>query len=637
MDLTAQIIALLFLNFLIFYYVKTPRLPLLSQKCFTVMFILAIVNLAFDFLTNFTIANPDNISETVNRFCHDGFLGSLSTLVFIFAIYTILVARNQVRLGRRAVCIFSIPYVISILFILFGRIEYYRSENANYSYGQAVQVFFAEAVIYLIFVNILAEVKHKAFNREMRSAIHIGTFIWVGSLLVQYYFPEMLLSSVGIAMMMLYIFITFENPLERYDRKTGEFTRNALVEMLKESFARGKSFEVVEIVLMDYAGLMSGYGYDAGVAYHKAVAQRLHEITGCSVFGRHSDTMVIIWETDRPMLHGSFEEIKKKIDRPVAYEDRKLGVRSRMNVISCPSIGKDMDTVSKILDYMLRENENSNSEITVAEAGTLEAQKRAAGVEELVAKAVANDGLNVMMQPIYNTKTGRIMAAEALVRLKDCGGFGFISPEEFISIAERKGYISELGDEVLRKTARFYVENKLDVLGIDYIEVNLSGIQSSDKNLSSRLLNILGEEGLSPEKIDFEVTETASIECGSTLRTNMNRLREAGSSFAMDDFGTGYSNFSEMAEIRYDIVKLDKSLIWPCFDGDNRERSRDVLTNAINMIHATGSRIVAEGIETKEQKDAIIEWGVEYIQGYYFSKPIEGDKFIEFVKKFNEQ
>ena len=151
MDLTAQVIALLFLNFLIFYYVKTPRLPLLSQKCFTVMFILAIVNLAFDFLTNFTIANPDNISERVNRFCHDGFLGSLSTLVFVFALYTILVARNQVRLGRRAICIFSIPYVISILFILFGRIEYYRSENANYSYGQAVQVFFAEAVLYLIF------------------------------------------------------------------------------------------------------------------------------------------------------------------------------------------------------------------------------------------------------------------------------------------------------------------------------------------------------------------------------------------------------------------------------------------------------------------------------------------------------
>ena len=229
------------------------------------------------------------------------------------------------------------------------------------------------------------------------------------------------------------------------------------------------------------------------------------------------------------------------------------------------------------------------------------------------------------------------MAAEALVRLKDCGGFGFISPEEFIPIAERKGYISELGDEVLRKTARFYVENKLDDLGIDYIEVNLSGIQSSDKDLSSRLLNILGEEGLSPEKIDFEVTETASIECGSTLRTNMNRLREAGSSFAMDDFGTGYSNFSEMAEIRYDIVKLDKSLIWPCFDGDNRERSRDVLTNAINMIHATGSRIVAEGIENAEQKDAIIKWGVEYIQGYYFSKPIEGDRFIEFVKDFNSK
>lgn len=199
------------------------------------------------------------------------------------------------------------------------------------------------------------------------------------------------------------------------------------------------------------------------------------------------------------------------------YDGRQLGVRSRMNVVSCPEIGNNMDTVSKILDYMLHEAEKSNCEISVARADTLEAQRRSAGVEELVAKAVTNDGLNVLMQPIYNTKTGRIMAAEALVRLKDCGGFGFISPEEFIPIAERK------------------------------------------------------------------------------------------------------------------------ALIWPCFDGDNRERSRDVLTNAINMIHATGSRIVAEGIENAEQKDAIIKWGVEYIQGYYFSKPIEGDRFIEFVKDFNSK
>lgn len=101
----------------------------------------------------------------------------------------------------------------------------------------------------------------------------------------------------------------------------------------------------------------------------------------------------------------------------------------------------------------------------------------------------------------------------------------------------------------------------------------------------------------------------------------------------MDDFGTGYSNLSKMAEVNYDLVKFDKSLIWPGFGEDKKEKSLIILTNAVNMVSSLGAHIVAEGVETEEMVKGLTEMGVHYLQGYYFSRPISEDAYIEFIKE----
>lgn len=250
-------------------------------------------------------------------------------------------------------------------------------------------------------------------------------------------------------------------------------------------------------------------------------------------------------------------------------------------------------------------------------------------IDKLLTEAVQNDGFEMVYQPIYSTEQGRFRSAEALVRMKNTGDLGFISPEEFIPIAEEKGLIMDIGDITLRLVADFAKRRTLTDK-LEYIEVNLSGIQACAPELEGRLTKILAEYDIPPAFINLEITETAALDSGEAFDTNVSALRESGFSFSMDDFGTGYSNLSQMNQMRYDLVKMDKSIIWDAF-GKGNEKSERLLASVIRLLKAINVKIVAEGVETKEMTDYLTERGVDYLQGYYFSKPVNEDKFLEVI------
>ena len=143
--------------------------------------------------------------------------------------------------------------------------------------------------------------------------------------------------------------------------------------------------------------------------------------------------------------------------------------------------------------------------------------------------------------------------------------------------------------------------------------------------------------GISPDCINLEITETATAEASQKLLDNIQLLKGIGCSFSMDDFGTGYSNLSQMAEIDYDLIKIDKSLIWPCFDKniekEKMEKAMVLLSNIITLVQKLDSGIVAEGVETEEMARVLTELNVKYLQGFYFSKPISEKEFKKYVQR----
>lgn len=272
-------------------------------------------------------------------------------------------------------------------------------------------------------------------------------------------------------------------------------------------------------------------------------------------------------------------------------------------------------------------------ELVYSDALGLDKLQRYRNVEDAIERALVEKEFEMYYQPIYSTAEDKIISAEALIRLND-RILGYVSPDEFIPISENNGKILEISEFVLDSVFRYVRDSRLHEVGVNFVEINLSVMQCMDQNLVERLQHYIHKYDVDPRHINLEITETAASYDENRLREQLQRIKALGFTFSLDDYGTGYSNLLRVLEYPVDIIKLDKSIVWSAFYETN---NFIMLRNLISMFHDVQRRIVAEGIETLTQVEALRELECDYLQGYYYSKPVKGQEFYEYVKAFNSR
>ncbi len=235
-----------------------------------------------------------------------------------------------------------------------------------------------------------------------------------------------------------------------------------------------------------------------------------------------------------------------------------------------------------------------------------------------------NDESKVMVhyQPIIDCSDKRIVAAEALMRLAD-PHLGMIGPSEFIPAAEHTGLIRELTAIMLRKVCTMLAAHP--AMNLSHITINISGADMVSPEMGSRLLSIILESGVDPSKIVFEVTESMLLGSAAQILKNWKLFTEQGVRFMLDDFGTGYANIESLVTLPFEIVKLDRCVI------NNEANDYQLLALITSMLKRLGKLMVAEGVKNRTQLEVAVRHGVHYIQGYYFSKPVEEARLIEWL------
>ena len=232
-------------------------------------------------------------------------------------------------------------------------------------------------------------------------------------------------------------------------------------------------------------------------------------------------------------------------------------------------------------------------------------------------------GLYMVYQPIFDINKKRFNHFEALIRL-DNEELGYIGPGEFIPIAENFGLANDIDFFVLNETCSFLQRNP----DIESLEVNISCAEFFN-NPSERFIKTIKEYNIDPSKLCLEITETIAVKYPAKTREFMNDLGQHGIKFAMDDFGSGYSNMARFITLPFSIAKLDKSLL-------NESSNVEVFFDAaVNLFKSLNIPIVVEGVETKSQLEMSKKKLIEYVQGYYFSKPLREEDLLEFLKKAN--
>ena len=244
-------------------------------------------------------------------------------------------------------------------------------------------------------------------------------------------------------------------------------------------------------------------------------------------------------------------------------------------------------------------------------------------------EGIEKQEFQVFYQPVVDAKTGKIASAEALVRWFH-EQKGFISPGQFIPALEKGGYISKLDRYMIQKVTSCLKQRKTEEKPFVPVSVNLSWMDFYDEKMLEWIVNGLKKNNQKEQKIRFEITETSLAAIGGNHSRMLMRLKEHGARILLDDFGSGYSSFSMLQDYDFDILKIDISFVKNI--GVNK-KTESILRAIIDMAHQLGIRLVAEGAETEEQVTFLRENECDYIQGYYYYKPMPEAEFLQLLEE----
>lgn len=631
MEYGVQLVSIAVIITIMINFFTNRRLSIFSTKLFTCFILLTFLNVVFEFMTLYFIYNIEWINGGINRLFHQLFIGSLDFAIFFLFLYVDIKARKQKRYTIKQAIIRFVPVSVALVMVIFGQLKYYIGIDGRYSYGVMAYTVYVSVAVYM-FLTVLQVLKHgECFGRYEKHNILYGITLWIILAVIQFIKPTTLLSSMGMALMTLFVYISYENPREYVDYDISSVLNGHAYEVMIDEYVESrKNFAIISIALINNNLIQTTYGNQKVLDVLNGIAAYAQESFNLAAYHIDSNVIGMLISTQKKENIITDEKVKELCK--VASDICELS-EIRVSALKCPEYAKTTDEITRIITFVNSEREEyEKNKLVIIDEEIKGKINYEDAIERIVQTAITEDGLDVFYQPIYSTEKKKFISCEALVRLKDTTTVGFISPEIFIPIAEKKGMIDELGRVVFEKVCQFYAENGLDKLGVEYIEVNLSGKQIVDSHLPNQLLDCINKYGISSSCINLEITETAAVDAIDIMKKNMKLLQQAGFEFSMDDFGTGYSNLAGMHNMKFSLIKLDKSLIWPCFEEKDSEQAKVILEACIGMINKLKKHIVAEGVETKEQVEYLTSMGVTYLQGYYYSRPVRGEEYISFLK-----
>jgi len=434
--------------------------------------------------------------------------------------------------------------------------------------------------------------------------------------------------------------------LANYDPLTSLPNRNLLMERMRQTLGRAsRNQQGVAVLVLDLDGFQminDSLGHEVGDKMLQEVASRLTNTVsvGATVARLSGDEFVIMEEANDPVKQVSdiAQRVLDAISKFMMLNQHEIVITASLGISVFPSDGEEPSGLLKNANIALSrakaEGKNTYQFFT-GEMNTM-ALKRLI-LENQLRKVLERDELCLYYQPQVELASGRIVGLEALLRWQH-PELGFVSPGQFISVAEEMGLIIPIGEWVLRTAC---TQNQIwQEAGLPPIRmsVNVSGRQFQDPGLLQMIKNVLAETSLNPIYLELELTESMLMEENINRKESvfavLTQLQTMGIHIAIDDFGTGYSSLSYLKRFPLNTLKIDRSFVQ---DVNTNADDAAITTAIIAMAHSLQLTVVAEGVETKEQLAFLEKRQCEIIQGYFFSPPISVKEMTKMLKQVNEK
>ena len=338
--------------------------------------------------------------------------------------------------------------------------------------------------------------------------------------------------------------------------------------------------------------------------------------------------MMLTCSGDQDRLAAVQQTLVERLSRPIQIAGQTVHLSACVGVALYPQDADDADSLLQRADNAMRDAQSRGGGFKYYCAEIDAAAARKLKLEHMLHEALNASQLELAYQPIVDASTGRLSAAEALLRWKQPDG-SFIKPDEFVVIAEESGLMTRIGDFVLDEACAQLKRWREQGIRLRRMCINVSKVQLAQGGFAQKVGRIAAQHGVEPGSLELELSERGVLRGDYELVAQLHEIKDLGVRLSVDDFGTGESAIAYLRELPVDILKIDRSYI-----AGLPENRKDfaIVSAMIAMGHSLDLEIVAEGIETKDQRDALKDLTCDYLQGFYLSRPVDAATFTALIE-----
>ena len=625
-----EVCALLFLVCLLIRSIVDKKFVSKLNVIFGCAVVCGVIDVFLDVIAAVLVDHPEVVSERFNFFINGTFYFFQLTFPCILYGFVLHVASISNK-ARYKMYLFFIPSALYFICLLINPFTkwVFDVNYANIGTSESILVhgplfiwLYVVTFIYVLLATVTLIILNKKIEKQFQATMGFSLAFIVAMLVLQILFPRYLLTGVAISFC---CWINYEqlSSGDLKDRVTGVYNYNAFLNYAKSELDFPKHHNLIICRVGNITQINSTYGFLTGNHVYKQIGNFFITLGDNYVF-RISNSRFVLAFKDEEDMDRAILLIKSKFDHPWIVDGISFDVSADGYYVKGKISAKTTtDYIEFITNLEYKVKKPTDESFVCIDQNSIHKISRDKEIETALRKAIDNDfeGFEIHYQPIYEVDKNKFNHSEALIRFTD-PALGKIGPAEFIPIAEACGLAHKIDRYVLKTTCEFLKKHP----NVDFLDINISGAEFSS-NPSKEFTQIVKSYGVDPRKFVIEVTETATIAYPDKLEKFMKDMIKEGFAFAIDDFGTGYSNISRILSTSFSIIKFDKTFL------ASNETAEKILESMASLLNNLKISIVIEGVETKEQYEHMKELGIQYIQGYYFSKPLNEQAYIKFINK----
>lgn len=632
-----EIVALVILAILILFHFDKQNSNNMRYRLYSASLIFALLTVVFD-IGSTVVMRTGAVSLV-------WLLTALNTIYFIaldwtfslIAIYCFYIMfehsidKHCYQIATRIVMAFAtVLTLVNLLNLRFGWI--FTIKNGVYERGPLNKIGYIPLFIEVGMFCVCYFRNRAMIGNTMKRVVQTMPPIVFLMTVIQIMSPDFIVTGTMAAIICMILYINFQSSRNGRDALTGLPNRTNFMQEIRARRKHGDSLHLIMIHLERFEEVNKRYGSKMGDAVLFAIAGFLEgKLNRYQVCRFGNTTFLLMAKSAGSKKDIQYvRKIRERFEAPWLQGEKEARVFVSIAHRSADFAGYDENTAIDQLEYALNVVRESGGNDIICFDETLKKQyMRNEYVLDRVKNAINNQLFEVYFQPLFNSKNNQFDTAESLIRLKDLDG-SFISPGEFIPLAEKHGLMEEISRQVLEQVCRFL--GTYPELGLKQVSVNIPIGQLLDASFFEWVSSICERYHVSESKIRIEITERAMTDHPEQVKDVMQSCTEKGVKFYLDDFGIGYSNLAMVMELPFETVKLDSSLLSMMTSGAKEHRTLQLL---VDMLHNSGFQVVAEGIETVEQMQAARSIHIDRIQGYYYAKPMPAGTVVEFMNSRN--